>query len=165
MKKVTESVVLPCAPDAVWKLFLDEAYMRDFYMGELAFKGFEVIEMGEASRKLRLVPKMSLPGPIEKLVGDSFAYEDHATLDRAKNVWTWRMMAPAKITGPRRDLLSTGGTIRLEARGENECRRTDDVTIEGKVFGLGGLIEASAEKELRNAWTKEFAFIRRRVAG
>jgi hypothetical protein len=56
------------------------------------------------------------------------------------------------------------GTVRVEAAGDGRCRRTDDFSIEAKLFGLGGLIESSIEKELQTARAKEYAFLARWVA-
>jgi hypothetical protein len=56
------------------------------------------------------------------------------------------------------------GTVRIEPAGDGHCRRTDDFSIEAKIFGLGSLIESSIEKELRSAREKEYAFLARWVA-
>lgn len=164
MKTVSESVVLPCSPDAFWQLFLDEKYMRALFMEALEFKDFSVLELSDAGRKIRAVPKLKLPAVIDKLVGDTFAYEEHGTLDRAKNLWTWRMVQPAKLdpkSKPKKDMVSTRGTIRIEPTGDGQCRRTDEVVIEAHIFGLGGVIESTVEKEVRASWAKEFAFLRK----
>jgi hypothetical protein len=107
---------------------------------------------------------MKLPAPVAKLIGDSFAFEDHGTLDRAEGEWTWRMVQPANLdskTKARKDVVTMHGTVRIEASGDGHCRRTDEFTIEAKIFGLGSLIESSIEKELRSARTKEYAFLMR----
>src|SRR5439155_26181428 len=148
--------------EAFWNLFLDEKYMRELFLKVLEFKDFTLLELTPTSRKIRAVPKVKLPAVIDKLVGDSFAYEEHGTLDRAKNEWTWRMVQPAKLdpkAKPKKEIVSTRGTIRVAAAGEGQCRRTDDVTIEAHMFGVGGLIESTVEKEVRASWTKEFAFL------
>ncbi|MCU1279734.1 MAG: hypothetical protein JWM53_3280 [bacterium] len=151
MKTVTTTAVLPCTPETFWKVFLDERYTRALFLDELQFKELTVLELTESSRKLRLVPKLNLPGPLQKLVGDSFAYEEHGTLDRARNEWTWRMV-------PRKEIVATRGKVRIEATGDGQCRRFDEVVIEGKIFGLGGVIESTAEKEVRASAAKELAF-------
>ncbi|MDB4968088.1 MAG: hypothetical protein JWN44_3777 [Myxococcales bacterium] len=166
MKTVSESVVLPCTPEAFWRLFLDESYMRELFMKVLEFKDFTVLELTDAGRKIRAVPKMKLPAVIDKLVGDTFAYEEHGTLDRARNQWTWRMVQPAKLdpkAKPKKEIVSTRGTIRVAPTADGQCRRTDDVTIEAHLFGVGGMIESTVEKEVRSAWTKEFAFLKQRL--
>ena len=166
MKTSITSAVLPCTSDTVWASFLDESYLRALYIGELESRAFAVLEIGEASRKLRIVPKMKLPAPVAKLIGESFAYEEHGTLDRATNEWTWRMVQPANLdpkSKPRKDAVTMHGTVRIEASGDGHCRRTDNFTVEAKIFGLRGLIESSIEKELQTARAKEYAFFTRWV--
>jgi hypothetical protein len=163
MKTISETFSLTCAPDRVWALFLDEGYLRSLYLEELKFSAFTVLEMGEATRRLRVVPRVALPAVLEKLIGESFVYEEHATLDRAPGVWTWKMVQPQDAK-PKKALVVTHGTIRVEADGEGKCRRTDTVTIEAHVLGLGGLIESTVEKEVRSSWSKEIPFLQRRIA-
>jgi hypothetical protein len=164
MKTSTTSAVLPCAPDSLWPSFFDESYLRTLYLDELQYRALAVLEISDTSRKLRIVPKMKLPAPVAKLIGESFVYEEHGTLDRPRNEWTWRMVQPANLDPrrkPRKDAVAMHGTIRIEASGEAHCRRTDSFSVEAKVFGLGGLIESSIEKELQSARAKEYAFLAR----
>src|SRR5512135_790540 len=120
MKTVTGTSVLPCTPDALWRVFLDERFTRALYLEALGFKDFSVLELTDNTRKIRVVPKVNLPGVLQKLVGDRFAYEEHGTLDRARNEWTWRMV-------PVKEIVATRGKVRLEPVGENQCRRIDEV--------------------------------------
>ena len=154
MKTVTSTAVLPCTPETFWKIFLDERFTRALFLDELQFKELTVLELTDRARKIRVVPKVSLPGPLQKLVGDSFGYEEHGTLDRAKNEWTWRMV-------PKKEIIATRGTTRIEPVGDGQCRRHDEVIVEGKIFGLGGIIESTAEKEVRASSQKELAFFNR----
>ena len=166
MKTITQSFVLPCRVETVWKAYLDPAYVRALYLDTLGYRALDVLEVTEQSRKLRVVPKLSLPGPIQKLLGDSFAYEDHGTLDRARNVWTWQMVQPSQLAPgakPKPGIVTTRGTVRVEAVGERECRRTDELVIEAKVFGVGGLIESSAEKAALEGWSLEQPMLARWV--
>ncbi|MFO0715204.1 MAG: DUF2505 family protein [Sandaracinus sp.] len=166
MKTITQSFVLPCRIETVWKAYLDPAYVRALYLETLGYRGLDVLEMTESSRKMRVVPKLALPAPIQKLIGDSFAYEDHGALDRAKNVWTWQMVQPSQLAPgakPKPGIVTTRGVVRLEAVGERECRRTDELTIEANVFGIGGMVESAAEKEARAGWALEVPMITRWV--
>jgi hypothetical protein len=167
MKRVTETFVLPCTPERFWRVFLDPAYVRSLYFDGLGFTSFEVLETLESSRKLRIVPKLNLPAVLAKLIGDSFAYEEHGSLDRARGEWTWKMVQPASTVGKSgalRDIVATRGSSRVEDAGDGRCRRHDELVIEARLFGLGGLIESSAEKEARSAWSKELPFFTRWVA-
>jgi hypothetical protein len=166
MKTSTTSALLPCMPETFWAVFLDESYLKALYLEELQYQAFAVIEIDETSRKLRIVPKMRLPAPVARLIGENFAYEEHGTLDRARNQWTWRMVQPANLdptSKPRKDVVTMHGTVRVQAAGDGHCRRTDDFSIEAKMFGLGGLVESSVEKELRSARAKECVFLKRWV--
>jgi hypothetical protein len=156
VKKITETFVAPCTVDAFWRAFMDARYLRALYEGALGFKAFEVLELHETSRKLRISPKMNLPDVLAKIVGDAFAYEEHGVLDRERNEWTWRMVQPATSRLP--ELIATSGVVRVVAIDGGECRRSDEITLEGKLFGLGRIIEAAAEKEARSALTKEAPF-------
>jgi hypothetical protein len=166
MKTSTVSAALPCTPDTFWASFFDESYLRALYLDELESRAFDVLEISDTSRTLRIVPKMKLPAPVAKLIGESFAYEEHGTLDRGSNEWTWRMVQPANLdpkSKPRKDAVTMHGTARIETSGDAHCRRTDTFSIEAKIFGLGSLIESSIEKELQSARTKEYAFLTRWV--
>ena len=59
----------------------------------------------------------------------------------------------------RKEFVTTSGSIRLEALPDGKCRRVNQAAIEGKVFGLGGVIESAAEKEIRAAWAKEADYL------
>ena len=159
MRRLTESVTLECSPDRYWDLFWDDEVAKRLFLDGLSFRAFSVLHKGDKDRRLKLQPKMNLPGPVEKLLGASFAYEEIGTLDRARGEWAWKMKSPLG------DKLRSEGTIRIEAQGDGRIKRTDNVLIEANVFGLGGVIESSAEKELRAAWPKEFAFWREAIRG
>jgi hypothetical protein len=149
MKTVTGSSTLPCSAETFWKIFFDESYIRALYLEGLQFTECQILERNEGARRMRLSPK--LPGVLQKLVGDSFGYDEHGTLDRTRNLWTWKMF-------PRKDLVATRGSMRIEPISEKECRRHDEVVIEAKMFGVGGLIESTTEKEVRASFDKELAF-------
>jgi hypothetical protein len=159
MKTVTESVVLPGTPEKYWRVVFDQEYLRKLYLEVLGFKDFAVLEISETVRKVRVVPKVNMPGPIAKLIGDRFTYEEHGT--REANLWTWRMLAPGGQGTP--NIVSTRGTNRIEAIDGQSIRRSDEIIVEGKVFGLGGLIEKSVEKEIHASSAKEYAFLKEQL--
>ena len=65
--------MLPCTPDIFWASFFDDSYLRTLYVSELDCRAFAVLDIGGTSRKLRIVPKMKLPAPVAKPIGESFA--------------------------------------------------------------------------------------------
>jgi hypothetical protein len=156
MRELRSSHTLACDPDTFWKVFLDPAYTKKLYLEELGFKELEIQEQTETKRRLRGVPKLNMPGPVMKLLGDRFGFVEDGTFDRAKNEWRWKL-----TTNTMSDKLFTSGIVRIEPLDGGRCRRNDEVKLEAKVFGIGGLIESSTEKELQNAWKREYAFLDR----
>lgn len=156
MRTATVKSLINCDVDTFWKVFFDEAYNKAFYLEEMGFFELEVLSKTDTSRVMRAVPKLNMPKPVMKILGSSFGYEERGTFDRDKNEWTWKMV-PNTLA----DKLRTDGTVRIEEAGEGKCRRTDTVTIEAKIFGVGGLVESATEKEVRAAWSTESRFIDR----
>lgn len=141
--------------DGFWQAFFDKDYNVALYSEGLHFPKYEVLSFEETDkeirRKVRVTPKLDVPGPIAKLLGDGFAYMEEGTFDRAAKIWRWQNVPS--------DKLLTKGTIRAEAAGEGKCRRIGDFTVEGKIFGLGGMLESTLEKNLRNGWDKSASFL------
>ena len=156
MRKASSSCVMDCDVETFWKVFLSEDYTKKLYLEGFEFPELEIVSQTDTTRRMRAVPKMNMPKPVMKILGDSFGYEEEGRLDADKNEWHWKM-----IPNTMRDKLKTEGLVRVEAAGDGKCRRTDEVTLEAKVFGVGKLIESSTEKEIRDAWSKEEAFMRR----
>jgi len=156
MRNPKSSHEVHCDAETFWKIFLDEEYNRTLIMEELQFKSREVLEATDTVRRMKIVPKMNMPKPVVKLLGDSFGYEESGKLDREKNEWTWTMQ-PNKLQGK----LMTSGSVHIEPIGDDKCRRTDQACIEAKVFGVGKLIESSTEKEVLAAWRIEERFFKR----
>jgi hypothetical protein len=156
MRRATATHAIPCDPETFWNAFWDDAYNRALYLETMGFKELAVLEKSETQRRMRIVPKMNLPGPVAKLLGDRFGYEEVGTLDRAKNEFRWKMLPNTMA-----DRLSTEGSVRIEPAGAGKFQRVDNFAIEAKVFGIGSMIEQSAEKEVRAAWETESAFLTR----
>ena len=161
MKQVTQSWTLPCSAERYWDVYLDPDYNRALYLEGLGFQDYQVLHSDDTTRRLRLSPKLNLPGPVAKLVGDKFAYEQHATIDRKAGLWTWKMVQPGEPG--KKGIVSTSGTIRVTDSAPGQCTRRDEVSVTGNVFGLDGVLESVVEKELHSTWAKEIAFLRSRL--
>jgi hypothetical protein len=159
MKTSRGSVVLDCVPAIFWQIYAGEGYLRSLYLETLGYLGLEILERSAEAYKIRIMPKLNVPAAVQKLLGDRFVYENHGSLDRERNVWTWRMVQagdPGK-----KSIISTRGTIRIEAVGTTQCRRVDEVVLESTLFGVGSMIESAAEKEAQAAREKEYALLQR----
>ena len=147
-----------CDVDTFWKVFFDKTFNEKQYREALGFPEFSVLEQNETytqiTRKASGMPKMNVPGPVQKLLGANFRYTEDGTFDKASRTWRWRM-TPSVLA----DKMRQEGTMRVEPAGEGKVRRVAEMTVEAKIFGLGGLLESTAEKQLREGWDTSASFM------
>jgi hypothetical protein len=160
MSKFTMTHEINCDEETFWKIFFDRDFNMKLYKEELGFPAFDILEQRDSDteifRKAKGTPKMDMPGPVQKLMGSGFSYTEDGRLNKATKTWTWKMN-PSTMA----DKIRNEGSMRVEKVGDNKVRRVADVTIEAKVFGVGGLIESSAEKQLRQGWDQSAVFMNR----
>ncbi len=163
MAKFTVSHEINCDPETFWKIFFDKTFNETLFRDHLQFPKFEITDYrendNEIIRKVHGQPKVDMPGPVAKLMGSGFSYTEEGRLDRKNKLWTWKM-TPSTLA----DKMRNEGSMRIEAAGPGKVRRVADIIIEAKVFGLGGVIEGAAEKNLRDGWDKSATFMNQWIA-
>ncbi|MDC3960855.1 DUF2505 domain-containing protein [Polyangium jinanense] len=151
MGKFTITNEINCNEETFWKIFFDKEFNEKLYRGHLGFPDFRILEQRDSDtetiRKVAGTPKMSVPGPVAKVLGSNFSYTEEGRFDKKSKVWSWKM-----TPGTMADKLRNEGVMRIERIGDSKVRRIAEIVIEAKVFGIGGLIESSAEKQLREGW-------------
>jgi hypothetical protein len=160
MGKFTVTHEIRCNVDTFWKTFLDKEFNRRLYVESLGFPDFTVTEQTEddeqARRKVAATPKMEVPAAVQKLFGPGFRYTEEGSMKRSEGIWRWKM-TPSTMA----DKLFTSGTVRVEPIGTDKVRRIAEMSIEAKIFAVGGLIESTAEKQMRDGWDKSAVFMNR----
>jgi hypothetical protein len=163
MGKFTVTHEINCDVDTFWKAFFDQEFNSKLYLEGLGFPEYKTLSQNETeaqiTRKVHGQPKMNLPGPVGKLLGSNFSYTEEGSFDKASKVWKWKLTPSTLAEKMRQD-----GSVRVEAIGDNKVRRIADLFIECKVFGLGGLIESTAEKQLRDGWDTSAVFMNKYLA-
>jgi hypothetical protein len=158
MGKFTVTHEINCNVDTFWKIFFDKEFNEKLYKEAIGFPEFNVVDQRETEteiiRKCAGKPKLNMPGPVMKLLGDSFRYTEEGKFNKATKIWTWKM-TPSTLA----DKLRQEGSVRAEPIGDSKVRRVADLINEAKIFGIGGLLESSAEKELRAGWDKSAVFM------
>ncbi|MDI1449157.1 DUF2505 domain-containing protein [Polyangium sp. 6x1] len=158
MGKFTVTHEINCDEETFWKIFFDKAFNEKLYRDRLSFPRFDILEQTETdtrmSRKVAGQPKMDVPAPVAKLLGSGFSYTEEGSFDKATKVWRWKLI-PSTMA----DKVRNEGTMRIEPVGDKKVRRIAEITIEAKVFGIGGLIESSTEKQLRDGWGDSAVFM------
>jgi hypothetical protein len=155
--KVTHEI--HCNEATFWELFLDKDFNTKLYREGLEFNEWELLDQSETDtvvkRRTRGKPKLkNVPGPVAKILGDSFGYTEAGQMDKAKKVWTWTL-TPTVMA----DKIRQEGTLRIESLGEGKIRRTVEMVVEAKVFGIGGMLESTAEKQLKDGWDDSAKFM------
>lgn len=158
MGKFTVTHEIRCNVETFWKTFLDKDFNVKLYKESLGFPDWQIVDQSdtdtEARRKVSAQPKMEVPGPVQKLFGPNFRYSEEGSMKKSEGIWRWKM-TPSTLA----DKLFTSGTVRVEAIGDNKVRRIAEMVVEAKIFAVGGLIESTAEKQLRDGWDKSATFM------
>jgi len=148
-----------CDEDTFWKVFLDKEFNEKLYKEGLGFPEFSIVEQTETDSEIRRKtagkPKMSnVPGPVAKLMGDSFRYTELGSMDKKNKVWKYKL-TPSVMA----DKIRQEGTVKLQPSGPGKVKRVVELIIEAKVFGIGGMIESSTDKSLREGWDTSARFM------
>jgi hypothetical protein len=163
MGKFTVTHQINCDQDTFWKLFFDKTFNEKLYKEGLGFPEFTVVDQQETetqiTRKCSGKPKMTMPGPVAKLLGDGFRYTEEGKLLKSDRIWRWKM-TPSTLA----DKLRQEGTLKIEPIGDNKVRRVAEMIMEAKVFGIGGMLESAAEKTLREGWDNSAAYMNKWIA-
>ncbi len=144
---------------------LDAEYNRRLFHDELKFLNYELVEQKDVGdtvvRKVKADPQVkNVPGPIKKVMGESFGYTEEGTYDRKTKIYTFRTI-PAAFP----DKVKINGSMRCEPLGEKKVRRITEVHIEVKIFMIGGMVEDRIVGDVKhsyqvaadftNVWLKE----------
>jgi hypothetical protein len=144
--------------EAFFKLFFDTAGLNDMYRSYMGFPEFDVKQQeddAKITRTITAVPKMEMPAAMAKLVGSNFRYVEQGTFDKKTKVFTWKT-----TPGIMADKIRNEGVMKVEVLGPNKVRRTAEIELEAKVFGLGGMIESTFEKTIKDGWEKASQYFR-----
>jgi hypothetical protein len=163
MNKFTVKHEINCNVETFWKTFFEKDFNDKLYLQHLGFPEFKVLDQKETethiTRKTSGKPKMNMPGPVAKILGDNFRYTEEGNFDKKSQTFQWKMI-PSVMP----DKIRTEGVVRIESIGDNKVRRIADLTVEAKIFGVGGLMESSAEKQLRQGWDDSAVFMNKYLA-
>ncbi len=148
---------MDCTPSMFWQTFFDNELQKEIFKA-LDFPKWEIVEFKDSEtetvRIVNAIPKFDVPGPVAKLLGPGFGYREEGRFDKATKIYKF-VIKPTQMA----DKLKNEGTVRCEPKGEDKCIRVVDITVEAKVFGIGGMIEKMTEKGNRDGWEKSAVLI------
>jgi hypothetical protein len=164
MPTVTFTHEINCDEETFWKIFLDPEFNERLYKDGLKFPEWKQVSLeekdGKVTRTTAGKPKLDdVPGPVAKIIGDSFRYTESGSLDRATKTWTWKLI-PSMLA----DKVKQEGKLTLKPAGDGKVKRNVELFIEAKVFPISGMLESTTEKNMRNGWEKSSVFMNEWIA-
>lgn len=162
--KVTISHEYQTDPKTFWdRVFFDEAYNKALYVEGLGFPEYALLEQSDKGdsihRRVRVTPRQEAPAAVQKLLGGRFSYVEEGTFDRATQRYRFRVV-PATLA----DKIRAEGELRAEPAGEGRMRRVLEMTVEVKVFGIGGIAEGFVSKSMQDSYAQAAAFTNKWLA-
>jgi hypothetical protein len=139
-----------------WELFFNNDLQKEIFVKVLGFPKWELLDFKDGDKDIVRVtkaqPKMDVPGPVAKLIGDGFGYTEKGTFDKGSKVYKF-VITPSQMP----EKIKNEGSVRCEPKGD-KCTRVVDITMEAKIFGVGGMIEKAFEKQTREGWEESAKF-------
>ncbi len=123
-----------------------------------ALESLEVLEDGKEVRRVKMVPSVNLPKPVQKLTGGAdIVYYEVSTYDPQTQTVDY------KIDSDANDTVDVRGRISFLPAGSG-TRRLIEGTVKVSIFGLGGIIEKLIENEVKKGYDKIGAFMQTYIA-
>lgn len=149
---------LNCTPQRHWELFFDPEWTRTLIIDGLGFSTCDVRpvrEQGdERHREMTVTPKLDVPAAVAKLLGPKLGYTERGTFHVAKERWTYQL-----VLNVLSEKIRMGGEVTVEPLGNDRCTRISKMWVEVKIFGVGGMVEKAAEKNMRDGWDRSAHWI------
>lgn len=149
---------LECTPARHWALFFDPEWTRTLIVDGLGFFSCDVDPVQHEGttrrRQMRVTPKLDIPAPVAKILGPKLGYTERATFDETRELWAYQMLLNVLA-----DKILIGGEVTIEPLGDAACTRVSKMWVEVKIFGVGGMIEKAAEKNMRDGWERSAKWI------
>lgn len=154
-----------CSEDTFWnKLFFDEEYNRRLFKEALEFPVHEQTEFketdGEVRRSLKVVPKLGpMPGPLKAVIGEGVGYQENGVFDKKSRRYTVDI-TPNKLS----DKVTIKGVMYTKPKGDNQCVRVFECTVNAKIFGVGGMLEKRVITDMEESYAKGADFTNKYIA-
>jgi len=142
--------------DAYWNdLFFCEAYQTSLHMKGLncAQAHVELLEEHEDGRiyqRVRIEPRVPMPGPVRKLLGDKVVYIEEGVFDPQDGRYRFKILP--SVLAKSSDVQ---GVLWVTPTGDNQVERTCVLSVNVKLRGAGKLLEKfisrSYEKNISTA--------------
>lgn len=159
MPEVTLRHEIDTDEDTFWsKIVFNEEFNKKLYEGALKFPGWKLVDSKEDDAKIvRRVqvdpPVGDLPGPVKKVIGDRLAYTEEGTFDKKTKRYSFKV-TPSTMA----EKTKVSGELWAEKIGDKKIRRMCRISVEVKVFMVGGMVEDRIMQDLRSSYDNSTAY-------
>ena len=164
MPTVTWTHEINCDENTFWELFFDKEFNEKLYKEGLGFPEWTIVEQVETDAEHRRTTRgrpalKNIPGPVAKLLGDSFGYTEAGSMKKSEKVWRYKL-TPSTMA----DKIKQEGSMKILPAGDGKVKRVVELLIEAKIFGIGGMVESTTEKQLKEGWDSSAVFMNKWIA-
>ncbi len=154
---------IDCTPDRFWDLYFDPGFQERMFIDGLGWSAPEITivkdDDDELARNITATPRISVPGPIAKLIKHTLGYTEEARFDKRERMF--RMKHRTNIFG---DRVRLEGRFWVDAVGEHRCRRQAELEVDAKIFGIARVLEKAVQVNMKKGWDDSAHFYNRWVA-
>ncbi|HLT35869.1 MAG TPA: DUF2505 domain-containing protein, partial [Enhygromyxa sp.] len=147
-----------CPPERLWELYFSNEFNVEMYEQGLGFPSCKIPERTDDGkilhRRMTMIPKVELPKPLAKVVGDRIGFDEIGDWVRSAGEYRWKIVLAAFG-----DKVRIEGTMRVTPHGADHCLRKAEYEVEARVFGIGGLVEKTAAQNVLDGWHSSAKFI------
>ena len=151
--------------DTYWaKCVFDADFNREMYIEALKFPTWKLLDSKDDDakiwRKVQVDPPVgNLPGPVKKVIGDRLSYVEEGTFDKKTKRYAFKVQ-PSTMA----DKTKVAGEMWVEKVGDKKITRVTKISVEVKVFMVGGLVEERILSDLRTSYDKGSTFTNQYIA-
>jgi hypothetical protein len=168
MQRHTIEHEIHCPPERMWELFFSDAFNVEMYEQGLGFPSCKIPERSDDGsvlhRRMVMIPKLEMPKPLAKIVGDRIGFEEIGDWVRSAGELSSRLGPQAEyrwriVLAAFGDKVRITGTMRLLPHGSGHSMRKVEFSVEANVFGIGGLIEKTSAQNVLEGWNSSAKWI------
>ena len=133
---------LPIGAEAFWRrLYLDPVYLTELHLQGMQCEAFSIRNMHgtvEDGFQLSLFskPKLSIPKPLQKVLGRSISYVENGTFSSDTGRYSFSM-TPSTLSNK----IFIAGECWIERVDDDCIERHIDLEFSAKIFGVGSVLE------------------------
>ena len=161
--KVTATEIYRCTPEFYFDKYFDPESRKTRETEGVGSLSWDLIENTQEGGKRRIrakfVEKLDAPAAIRKIFGETSAFEEDSVWREGSNVIDMDIL-PEKMAKK----MSLKGRYIVDDQGDGTCKVTLEMEVKVKIFGLGGLIEKMATKEVPHTFGKDAKYFNEHIA-